>query len=100
MGHTLARLESLPRTDPAHALHGLLPCEVEILVKDVVVPIRGLWGRVTGLASHVLVPWAVRGLVDESSLAMIRHAPLLLVCGLGGGSRRVRSCSRSDRSRS
>ena len=41
-------------------------------------------GRVTGLASCALVPRTVCGLVDEGALAMTRHAPLLLVCGLGG----------------
>ena len=80
----LARLESLPRTAPTHALHGLLPREVEILVKSVVVPVRGLGGRVTGLASRTLVPRTVRCLVDEGALAGIRHAPLLPACGLGG----------------
>ena len=84
VGHTLARLGGLPGTTPAHALHDLLPREVEILVKGVAVPIRGLGGRVTGLASRALVPRTVRGLVDEGALSVTRHAPLLPLCGLGG----------------
>ena len=40
VGHALARLGGLPR--PAPALHGLLPREVEILVKSVVMPVRSL----------------------------------------------------------
>ena len=46
-------------------------------------PVRGLGGRVTGLASRALVPRTIRGLVDEGDLAVTRHAPLLPVCGLG-----------------
>ena len=84
VGHALARLESLPGTVPA--LHDL-PREVKILVPGVFVPVRGLGGRVTGLASRALVPRTVRGLVDEGALALTRHAPLLPVCGLGGPGR-------------
>ena len=85
--HALTRLESLPRTAPTHAFHGHLPCEVEILVKSVVVPVRGLGGHVTGLASHALDPRTIRGLVDEGALARIHDAPLLPACGLGRGLR-------------
>ena len=74
----------LPRPVPTHALHGLLPLEVKSLVKGVVVPVRSLGGRVTGLASHTLVPQTVRGLVDKGALTVTCHAPLLPVSGLGG----------------
>ena len=84
VGHALAWLGSLLKLAPAHTLHGLLPCKVEILVKSVVVPVRSLGGRVTSLASHSLVPRTVRGLVDEDALAGTCHAPPLLACGLGG----------------
>ena len=60
------------------------PSEVEILLKGVVAPVRGLGGRMIGLASHALVPRTVRGLVDETTLAVTRHAPFLPVYGLGG----------------
>ena len=70
--HALARLESLPRTAPAH---GLLPCEIEILVKGVVVPILGLGGYMTGLASCALVPQTVRGLMDEGTRRDTSRSP-------------------------
>ena len=82
--------EGLLRTAPA--LHDL-PHEGEILVKSVIVPVCGLGGRVTGLASHVLNPRTVRGLVDEGPLAGIRHAPLLPMCGLGGPGRGLRTAT-------
>ena len=78
-------------------------------MKGVVVPVRGLGSRVTGLASRALVPWTVSGLVNEGALTVTCHAPLLPVCGLSGpgrglwiatGLRRVRSRSRSDCSQS
>ena len=80
--HALARLASLPWTAPAHAPHVYLPHEVEILVKGVTVPVHGLGGRVTGLASRTLAPQTLRGRVDEGALAVTRHVPLLPVCGL------------------
>ena len=82
--HALARLESLLRTASAH---GLLPREVEILVKGGVVPVLGLGGRVTGLVSRALVPQTVCCLMDEGALVVIHHAPLLPVCGLGSPGR-------------
>ena len=72
--HALARLTGLPGTAPVHALYIYLPRVVEILVKGVAVPVHGLGGRMTGLASH--------GLVDENALAVTCPAPLLPVCGL------------------
>ena len=105
IGHALASLGSLPGTAPAHAL---LRREVEILVKGVAVPVRGL-------ASCALAPRTVCGLVDEGTLAVTCHAALLPVCGFGGPRSRSsdryqdrRVCSRSsgrceaqhDRSRS
>ena len=89
VGHALARLESLLEIAPAHTLHDLLPRKVEILVKGVVVPVRGLGGYMTGLASHALIPRTVRGLVDEGTLAVTRHAPLLPVCSHGSPSLRI-----------
>ena len=83
----VARLERVPRTASAHALYDLLPREVEILMKSVVVTVCGLGGCVTDLTSRALDPRTVCGLIDEDSLAGIRHAPLLPVCGLGGPSR-------------
>ena len=66
-------------------------------------PVHGLWGRVTGLASHALDPRTIRGLVDEGALTRIHDAPLLPACGLGRGLRTAtgpvefRSRSQSDR---
>ena len=45
-------------------------------------PALGLEGRVPGLGSRAVDPRTVRGHVDESALAVARHAPLLPVCGL------------------
>ena len=53
-------------------------------MKGVTVPVHGLEGLVTGLASCALAPWTVLGLVDESAVVVTRHAPLLSVCGLSG----------------
>ena len=36
----------------------------------------------TGLGRPTLAPRTIRGLADISTLAVIRHAPLLPVCGL------------------
>ena len=80
--HALARLAGLPGTAPAHALHVYLPRMVGNLVKGVAVPVHGLEGRVTGLASCALAPRTVRGVVDEGALAVTCHALLLLVYGL------------------
>ena len=66
----------------AHALHVYLPRVVGILMKGVAVPVRGLEGRVTGLVSRSLAPRTVRCLVDEGTLAVTRHAPLLPMCSL------------------
>ena len=84
VGHALARLERVLGTASAHALHGLLPREVEILVKGVAVPGHSLGGRVTGLASRALTPRTVCGLVDEGALTVTRHAPLLPMPGPSG----------------
>ena len=78
--NALAGLGSLPSR--AHALHGPLPLEVESLMEGVIVPVRGLKGHVTSLASRALVPRTVRGLVDTSALAVTCHTPLLPVSGL------------------
>ena len=48
-------------------------------------PVHGLGGRVTSLVSRALAPWTIRGLADESALAVTRDAPLLPVCGLSRG---------------
>ena len=53
-------------------------------------PVRGLGCRVTGPASDALVSRTVRGLVDDSTLAVTSHAPLLPVCSLGGSSNSLR----------
>ena len=109
VGHAFARLGSLPGTAPAHALHVHLPREVKILMKGIAVPVRDLGGGVTGLASRALAPQTVLGHVDGSALAVTCPAPLLPMCDLGGPGRgpldryrdhRVRTRSRSDRSRS
>ena len=51
-------------------------------MKRVAVPVHGLGGRVTSLASCALALWTVRDLVDEGALTVTRHAPPLPVCGL------------------
>ena len=61
--------------------------EVEILVKSVAVPVLGLGGRVTGLASHAFAPPTVHGRVDEVTLAVACLAPPLSVCSLAASSR-------------
>ena len=78
----LARLASLRGTAPAHALPVHLHRVVKMIVKSVAVPTLGLRGRVPGLASRALAPRTVCGLVDESALAVTRHAPPLPMCGL------------------
>ena len=73
VGHALARLAGLPKTAPA--LHIYLPCMVEILVLGVAVLVRGLEGRVTGLASRAFAPQTVCGLVDEGALVPLPFCP-------------------------
>ena len=85
--HPLARLAALPGTAPAHALPVYLPQEVEILVKSVAVPVHGLGGLVTGLASRAFAPRTVRGHMDKDALAVTRLAPPLSVCGLNAPGR-------------
>ena len=80
----LARLGALPRAAPTVALHGPLSLKVGSLVKGVVVPVRGLVGRLSGLTSCAFTPQPVRGLVDAGSLTRALHAPPLPACGLGG----------------
>ena len=46
-----------------------------------------------GLASRAVDPQTVRVLVDEGTLAGIRHTPLLPECGLGGPSRGLRTAT-------
>ena len=75
------RLADPPGTARAHTLHVYLPREVEILVKGVAVPVHSLEGRVTGLASHALAPRIVRGLVDDSAIAVTLPFPFLSMCG-------------------
>ena len=94
--HTLARLASLPGTAPTLALHVYLPLVVEFLVKGVTVPVRGLEGRLTGLASCTLASWTVHNLVDEGALAVTCHAPLLPVCGLADPGRGLLTATGTD----
>ena len=104
VGHALARFESLPGTAPA--LHDHLPREGEILVKGVVVPARGLRGRVTCLASRALVPRTIRGRrhsrrdSSRSPSARVRSRQSRLRFSDRNRSRRVCLRSRSVRSRS
>ena len=76
------RLAGLLGTTSAHTLPVYLPREVEILVKSIAVPVRGLGGRVTGLASLALTPRSVHGCLDAGALSVTHHAPPLPVCGL------------------
>ena len=78
--HALGDGETLLETAPA--LHVYLPIGVELLVKSITVPALGLERHVPGLESRALDPRTIHGHVDESALAMTRHAPLLPVCGL------------------
>ena len=74
--HHLARLAALPGPAPAHALSIYLPREVDIVVKSIAVPVVGLVGLVTGLASRTLASRAVCGRVDEGAFSVARHFPL------------------------
>ena len=56
-------------------------------MKSVAVPVHGLRGHVSGLASRALAPQAVRCHGDEDSLVVTRHAPPLPVYGLDVPSR-------------
>ena len=79
VSHALEGGETLLETAPARALHAYLPHGVELRVKSIAVPALDLEGRVLGFGSHTLVPRTVRGCMDESALAVTRHAPLLPV---------------------
>ena len=80
--HALAKLAGLPGTASAHALHVYIPREVEIPMKGVAVPVHGLKGRVTGLASRALTTRTVRGRMDKGAFAVAHHTPLPPMCGL------------------
>ena len=88
--HPLAGWVALSGTAPAHALPIYLPHEIEILVMSIAVP-------ALGLRSRVLAPRNVRGRVDESALAVTRHAPPLPVCGLVDPGRSLMTTTGTDR---
>ena len=91
--HHLARLAALPGPAPAHALPIYLPREVEIVVKSIAVPVLGLVGLVTGLASRALTSRAVCGRVDEGAFSVASSLPPLPVCGLAAT--RTAECARA-----
>ena len=87
----LARLGILSGAAPALALPGPGCLVWMVLGKGAVVPLRGLVGRVAGLASRALAPRPIRGRMDEGALAGARHAPHLPACVLDGPGRGLRT---------
>ena len=59
----------------------------------IVGPVRGLGGRVTGLASRAIATWTARILVDDGALIVTRHPPLLPMCGLSGPGRDLQTAT-------
>ena len=66
-------------------------------MKSVAVPALGLGGRVPSLGSRALVPLIVRGHVNESALAVTRHAPPLPICHLIDPGRGLLTTTGTDR---
>ena len=69
---------------PAPALHDPLSRVVGSLVKGIIMPVRGLVGRIPSLSSCSLAPRPIHSLVNAGALASTLHAPPLPAYDLGG----------------